>query len=141
MIPTRAFQKIRNTRVIGFDTKLAAFGVLRDHSLDLIPFRTHNKRQPKISPKFVKVDSTQLNKWNNPLTEFSIKYRSELLRYLVLSGTTEANRIIKQISLFTGDYLNSNYLCLYTGKSHTRLPRVKYLVNIDYRVIKFQEFV
>ena len=32
MIPTRAFQKIGNARVIGFDPTLAAFGVVRDQT-------------------------------------------------------------------------------------------------------------
>ena len=140
MIPTRAFQKIGKTRVIGFDPTLAAFSVVRDHSLILIHFSRRNRKFSELEPVYVESDSDQMIKWNNPTPVFSLKYRNEFDRYITLSCKTGIGIFIKRLWIESGDEVDPYYVHS-TGGIHFCLATAKYVVKVDYGVIKFQEFV
>ena len=137
MIPTRAFQKIGNARVIGFDPTLAAFGVVRDQTVwvlkpteDDLPFVTF--------PKCILSSLDNTMQWSNLAEDFTRKYSSELLHFIKITCGSGVDKIKDEITVVIQ---SSDFIKLHTGVKYRYTYQVNYIFQLSYATCSVREFV
>ena len=137
MIPTRAFQKIGNARVIGFDPTLAAFGVVRDQTA--WGLRRRDCDLPFVTfPKYISSSLDKTMQWSNPAEDFTRKYSSELLHFIKITCGSGVNQIKDEITVVIQ---SSDFIKLHTGVKYRYTYQVNYIFQLSYATCSVREFV
>ena len=139
MTPTRAFQKYKGCRIIGFEPLNSAFCVLQENNVAKVnDYLTPRVKIPDKSPR----ENNNTFVWNDTTVKFVQTYPNEIFHFLKLTIGIDVEQIKTHIIISSQGSGFCNSIRLHSGTGvQSALNYFPYELKLAYTEIDFKEFL
>ena len=139
MTPTRAFQKYKGCRIIGFEPLNSAFCVLQENTVARVNvYLTPRVTIPDKSPR----ENNNTFVWNDTTVKFVQTYPNEIFHFLKLTIGSDVEQIKTHIIICSQGSSFCNSIRLHSGTGvQSALNYFPYELKLAYTEIDFKEFL